>query len=463
MPTRLRLGSTVLILSSLLLVSASGAGSYASYSDVQAILDALTDILPSELKIGGDAEARSTAWNAWVARHDLEIRARLDRGDADTLVNWLLLGTSFTSKPTASFELASTNSDQFLQLIEARSRDLVAALSVPNGDERRVFGRRVLERLGYGFDSALRREEAAVHLLTEVARVAREQRGYGDELAGARSGGDATAEFAAASRLYRARGLSLDTSILPGFAVERALMALRDAGLMPRGSVRDVAVIGPGLDFADKTSGYDFYPLQTLQPFVIIDSLIRLGLTERPESIRLTTLDLSPRVNGHLSDARERASRGVPYLIRTPLDFGYPWKAELAAYWGSVGERIGTVNQPTDQPQAGQEIRLRTLSVRPETVLQVYPEDLNVVVQRAEERFDLIVATNVFVYYDVLDQALAASNVAAMLRPGGVLLSNNALIELPSSNLRSVGYLTVQYSDRPDDGDHVVWYRRLTK
>ena len=81
-------------------------------------------------------------------------------------------------------------------------------------------------------------------------------------------------------------------------------------------------------------------------------------------------------------------------------------------------------------------------------------------VQRSEQRFDLIVATNVFVYYDVLDQALAASNVAAMLRPGGLLLSNNALIELPSTNLRSAGYLTVQYSDRPDDGDHVVWYRR---
>ena len=84
-------------------------------------------------------------------------------------------------------------------------------------------------------------------------------------------------------------------------------------------------------------------------------------------------------------------------------------------------------------------------------------------VQRSEQRFDLIVATNVFVYYDVLDQALASANVAAMLGPDGLLLSNNALLELPSTNLRSAGYLTVPYSDRPDDGDHVVWYRRLTR
>ena len=83
-------------------------------------------------------------------------------------------------------------------------------------------------------------------------------------------------------------------------------------------------------------------------------------------------------------------------------------------------------------------------------------------VQRAVgRRFDLIVTTNVFVYYDDLDQALAFSNVEAMLRPGGILLSNNALLELPGSRLRSAGYLTVQYSDRLDDGDHIVWYCRL--
>ena len=70
------------------------------------------------------------------------------------------------------------------------------------------------------------------------------------------------------------------------------------------------------------------------------------------------------------------------------------------------------------------------------------------------------ICANVFVYYDLLDQCLALANVEALLRPGGFLLSNNALLELPSSRMRSVGYLTVQYSDRPDDGDHIVWYRR---
>jgi len=78
----------------------------------------------------------------------------------------------------------------------------------------------------------------------------------------------------------------------------------------------------------------------------------------------------------------------------------------------------------------------------------------------AGEQLDLIIATNTLVYYDVFEQSLALANIERMLRPGGFLLSNNALLELPSSEMRSVGYQTVVYSDRPDDGDHIVWYQR---
>ena len=44
------------------------------------------------------------------------------------------------------------------------------------------------------------------------------------------------------------------------------------------GSVTRVAIIGPGLDFTNKADGYDFYPIQTSQPFVVADVLMRLGL-----------------------------------------------------------------------------------------------------------------------------------------------------------------------------------------
>ncbi len=61
----------------------------------------------------------------------------------------------------------------------------------------------------------------------------------------------------------------------------------------------------------------------------------------------------------------------------------------------------------------------------------------------------------------VLEEDLALANIAEMLKPGGFLLSNNALPEIPGSPMQSVDYLTVVYSDdRPDDGDHIVWYQR---
>ena len=105
-----------------------------------------------------------------------------------------------------------------------------------------------------------------------------------------------------------------------------------------------------------------------------------------------------------------------------------------------------------------------SVRIRPSIVSLVTPEAVNIALQRldlpAGEQLDLIIATNIFVYYDVFEQSLALANIERMLRPGGFLLSNNALLELPSSEMRSVGYQTVVYSDRPDDGDHIVWYQR---
>ena len=107
----------------------------------------------------------------------------------------------------------------------------------------------------------------------------------------------------------------------------------------------------------------------------------------------------------------------------------------------------------------------RSVLIRPEVVLCIHPLTLDIVTQHLQlpdaQRFDLILATNVFVYYDVFQQSLALVIIASMLSPGGFLLSNNALLELPDSKIRSAGYHTAVYSDRQADGDHVVFYRRL--
>jgi hypothetical protein len=94
-------------------------------------------------------------------------------------------------------------------------------------------------------------------------------------------------------------------------------------------------------------------------------------------------------------------------------------------------------------------------------VQAITPRELDIVVERLvlgeAQRFDLVIGTNVFVYYSPFEQALAAANVAAMLRPGGVLLSNTDII--PTSPMTStVGYKPITYSDRQND--HIFSYQR---
>jgi chemotaxis methyl-accepting protein methylase len=106
--------------------------------------------------------------------------------------------------------------------------------------------------------------------------------------------------------------------------------------------------------------------------------------------------------------------------------------------------------------------------IRPPIVLSVVPDDLNIVLQRVEplptdEQFDLILATNVLIYYDVFEQSLALANIARMLRPGGLFLSNDRIFELPGSLLASIGTSSVVYlksSLGGERGDDVAWYRR---
>jgi hypothetical protein len=452
---------------------------YIPFADGERLVTTLAEILPDELKGKGMREV-AAAWPAWVTRRDAELRSRLAQGDEDTLVNFLLFGVSYTRRPRVTFDditrlgragpeapggEAGRGVARVSRLIEARAEDLVRSLASPGANDRLLFARRVIvEQKGIPIQTAEGRERAKRYLRERLDQVIGENEGYARALEAARLQGDATAEFAERSRLYRERGLSSDTSLLPNFAVEESLKAIKGRGLLAPGGVRRVAVVGPGLDFADKQEGYDFYPQQTIQPFALVDTLLRLGLA-RAGAVEVTTFDLSPRVNAHLERAVSSARRGRGYTIHLPRGPQARWTPEAVAFWERFGDRVGSPAQPIRLPDGAGAPEVRAVRVRPEVVARVTPVDANVVLQRLEltdsEKFDLIVATNVFVYYDTFDQCLAMVNVERMLRPGGLMLSNNALLELPFFRVRSVGYQTTVYSDRPDDGDHIVWYQRL--
>jgi hypothetical protein len=137
----------------------------------------------------------------------------------------------------------------------------------------------------------------------------------------------------------------------------------------------------------------------------------------------------------------------------------------FVGYWRLLGDAVGGPAEALKPPAAAGSLEVRAVRVRPQVVASVRAVDLNVVYQRldlpAAERFDLVVATNILVYYDTFEQCLALANLARMTGVGGLLVANNSVLELPGSSLRSVGYRTVVFSDAPDDGEHVIFYRRL--
>jgi hypothetical protein len=444
--------------------------SYLAYEDARPILAALNEGTPAELRVAGSADM-AAAWSKWVGRRDAEIRARLIQGDEDSLINFLLFGTSYTRRPRITLQAlaqAMQNANRpetaaFVKLVRTRATDLVQGIGAPGNNERLLFARHVAQTKGYGTQTEGARKRLKQYLLDRLAAVLDEQAGYAKMLESARMLGDPSDEFAERSRLFRNRGLSSDTSLMPNFAIERSLALLKARGLLASQSVRRLAIVGPGLDFTDKQDGFDFYPQQTIQPFAVIDSLLRLGLT-KPNDLHVTTLDLSPRINDHLALARARAAHGTAYVVQLPRD--EQWKPELTAYWSKFGDQIGSPVAPVTPPAALGELKVRAVSIRPAFVSLITCEDVNIVLQHLNVEtsgvFDIIIATNILIYYGTFEQSLAMANIEQMLRAGGLLLSNNALLELPVSKMRSVGYDSVAYSDRETDGDHIVWYQRQT-
>ncbi len=74
------------------------------------------------------------------------------------------------------------------------------------------------------------------------------------------------------------------------------------------------------------------------------------------------------------------------------------------------------------------------------------------------EKFDLIIGTNIFVYYSEFEQGLAETNLRAMLNEGGLVLTNDALpLTSEGSALKVLGSTATAYSDAPGDGDTILW------
>jgi hypothetical protein len=431
-----------------------------TYEEAKPVLSAFRDALPAELKSKPPVELE-TAWLDWVTRSNAEIRARLERGDEDSIFNFWLYGTTFTTFPRVTDgDVAKLGGPSGItELLQGRLNDLLNGLAAPGDNDRLRFARKVIERQGIDPTTAAGRDQAWNYLVDLRARALTDNDRY---MRAARSAQhlDSGARESRFATLFHDRGLSSDTRIDVDFPIDQALAMLAAKGQL---IVRRIAIVGPGLDFTDKAEGYDFYPQQTIQPFAVLDSVLRLGLA-RPGELHMATLDLSPRVNEHLNAARERAQTGRPYVLQLPLDRDLPtheWKPNFVAYWQHFGARIGDEIPPITPPP-GSHIRVRAVRVRPDVTMSIQPLDLNIVLERLaplreEDRFDLIVATNILPYYDAFEQSLALTNISAMLRPGGIFLTNYKVA--PVASLESTASVAIPV-DLQGNGDTVFMYLR---
>jgi hypothetical protein len=400
----------------------------------------------------------SDGWNEWVRKRDAEVRARVDQGVEDSISNLILYGASYTSLPRVeNAESAASAAGELTAAARARVHALAVAL--PNGarNERLRFVSEFLVRKG------IAKESVETKLQENLKRLIAEQRAYQEKLKESEAASDPAAKLLARGTLFRERGLSADTSLLPNYALEDTLKTMLRKGAIQPGSMHRILVIGPGLDFTDKRDGYDFYPVQTIQPFAMLEAVARLGLG-KAEEISVVSADLNAGVNAHVARMAERGRAGQPYTVQLPRLVSAEWSPEAVAYWQKFGEVLGTPVKPLPVPASVIDVTMRAVAIRPRYAAQMRGYDMNVVTQTMDvpegQGFDLVVATNVLVYYDLFQQALAMGSIAHMMNHGGVFLANHALPAQHAPELEFLGRRTVAYTPSGAYGDDVVVYRR---
>jgi hypothetical protein len=399
----------------------------------------------------------SSDWTAWLQKSDAQIRQRLDTGEEDSLTNLLRFGVTYTREYRIDDDYLVLYGQSSLvnAFAENRANDLIKALAAPGANQGFVEMRAFVEKKGYSLKTPADRAKLKTYLLANLARMQKEFLQLREQAKTNRS------------QEFQRRGISLDSNLWPDYDLDLTLQSLLDSGKLKPNSIRRVAIVGPGLDFVNKQEGVDYYPPQITQPFAVLDTLFRLGLAA-PDAVELYTFDISSRVNLHLGIARKNAALGQAYTVQLPWYSDGRWtddfRAKFTAYWQQLGSRIGQPVAPIPVPQGSPGFATRAVKIRPEIVSRITPVDMNIVYQRLplapDQRFDLIIGTNIFLYYGGFEQALARLNIAAMLQPGAYLLSNDKLEDAFPAGLDQALTTDIPMTTPPVITDHIYSYRR---
>jgi SAM-dependent methyltransferase len=383
--------------------------------------------------------ASAADFAAYVGDVEADTDRRIAEGEREHLIYYALQSRTFTTRPRiepAASALAFVNGlapPERDRLVEdpsylpgagwpaaerARVADLLNAVSKSPTDPRMANFREQLSA-----DSGARSVES---LYRDYARIARFL--YRKEFL---SGGDA----ATVSQLYHSRPHSSDTQIEAGFGVYLGLGTIH--GLEPAERIASVLVVGPGLDLAPRTDLIDEVAPQSYQPFAVADALLALSLTT-DRAVRIHSIDVNPRVVRFL-EAAAREPRTLHVFTGITETPDQPFSADYRAYVDRLGRAIGDKAAPPRAIVSDRRYQ-HSIAVRSSVADAISAERLNIVTERLQDRdasgptaFDLVVVTNVLGYFDDRQLALALSNIAAMLRPGGYLLHNESRAGLVES------------------------------
>lgn len=373
--------------------------------------------------------ATATAWDTWIRQRDWEVRSRADQMVEDLISSWIVFGTSFTAQPVLGSQSDAVNAAGILTAVaRARIEDFVKGLDTR--DE---------ERWGSVLEFLRRRRVTEEELRAYLGGILR-------RCAIDRANGGANAEPA---------------PLLQDFAMSETLRILKSGGIAPP-RVRRAAAIDPQINFSGAPDGYDFIPLQSIQPFALLEAIQRLDLGNAGD-VQLSAIALNPFALAHLRSISAKVRSAGRYILELPLNTAAGWNAAAMSYWNRFGETIGTPAEPSQLPAGLHHVNLRAIAVKP-AVSHITVNDLNVVAQTMEpapgQGFDIVVALNGFGAYDRMEQSLALINLAAMMNPGGVLLVGGAPGGVLPPELEGLGSHRIVYSERGLGIDMAV-YRRV--
>ena len=362
----------------------------------------------------------ASTFDSRIAALAREAQKRVRDGDFDHLVFYVLQSTHFTKLPAIEPALSARaliggglrgkfDRPEVPADVGARIDAFVKAMESNDRDPRLTYFRALFAG---GLTREERRNLVAMHYVRAMTFL------YGKEFL-------SRGRPEAAVDLYRTRGLSTDTAVEAGYSVRIGLGILK--ALEPSRRIRRVLIVGPGIDLAPRTGMLEVGPPESYQPWAVIDALVSLGLSSLDE-LEVVGADINPRVVDHL-----RAARKTPPVLRLVTGLAetgtVAFSQDYREYFAALGGSVGTINQGRKAP-AGHLAKTVKVSTKAAALLRAEP--LNIVTGRlADERYDLIIATNILPYFDRIELLLALANISAMLSPGGVLLHNELRPGLP--------------------------------